>query len=195
MKKKMRKGLFMWAVVATMFVATGCDSWFDVDMPEDKVSYLEEDVYFVATSVICKHFTNVYAQYPDHENYFIELLGEDNGGVRDVMILDLLVPAKNPILEHEYLVGYKGEFIALSKYDVYDPYTGIQYMGGCYYARAKDGLISDYYGFLTEGSVLIYTIEDKYHISVNAKSLDHNVKVSYSGPLTVVEGKLEHTIQ
>lgn len=185
------KRVFLYvALVATLSLSmTACDSFLEVEQPEDKVSYLTKDVNFAATSIICKHFTELYMQYPYHENYFIELLGDEVDGVRDVMILDLLVPEDNPVLEAEYKVGYDGKFVALSKYDVFDPTTGFQYMGGCYYGRAVDGYIRDYYGFLTEGTVRITSLDGVYHIDVNAMSLEHEIKVQYSGPLTVIEGK------
>lgn len=185
------KRVFLYvALVATLALSmTACDSFLDVEQPEEKVSYLTQDVNFTATSIICKHFTELYMQYPHCENYYIEMVGDEVEGVREVMILDLLVPEDNPVLEAEFKVGYDGKFVALSKYDVFDPVTGFQYMGGCYYGKAVDGYIRDYYGFLTEGTVRISSLDGVYNIDVNAKSLDHEIKVLYSGPLTVIEGK------
>lgn len=182
----------VWMKIATIVVALStiaCDGLLDMDDPEQDVSTLTEDVNFVAESVICKRFDNVYADFYRYDNYFFEMVGEDKNGVKDVMILDLLVPDGTSSPVGEYKVGFVGNYIALAKLDLFDPNTGMLYYGGCYYGRADGGVVNEYYGFLTEGKVTISSLEDEYFITVDAKSEEHNVYVYYHGPLNVVLSK------
>lgn len=164
---------------------TACSEWLEEPEVEVEISRLDRDAEFVATNVICKRFEGVYASYPKGVNYFFELTNEAVDGLQQVMILDLVAPEGSTSFDGEYIVGYEGKYIALSRFDVFDPNTGLQYMGGTYYATAKNGFITDYYGFLTEGKVLIYTIEGVTHIVVDGKSLDRTVKVKYEGEVEV----------
>lgn len=177
------------SVAAALIVALGvssCEGWLDVENYQEPVSTLTKDVNFVAESVICKRFDNIYLNYRDYDNFSIELTSKDNNGEKEVMILDLLLPDGTASPEGEYQVGYAGKYIALSKFDLIDPATGFQYWGGSYYGVAKDGYIGDYYGFLTEGKVSVSTLEGQYYITVDAKSEAHNVYVYYHGPLDIV---------
>lgn len=181
------------SIAATMIVAlcvSACDGWLDVETPENKISYLTEDVNFTAESVIFKRYEGIYANYPEHANYFMELHGpKRDDGTMDAMILDLLVPKDNISPVGEYAVGYAGKYVALSHFEVYDPMTGFQYYGGCYYGLARDGYIGDYYGFLTEGKVTISELEGNYYVTVDAKSEEYNVYVHYQGPLELTESE------
>lgn len=192
------KRFFIMVASALLMVGgfSSCDWLLDVEQYEQEISTLEESVNFVADDAICKYFTAVYANYPNHNNFFFELTGPANEkGEQEVMILDLLLPKSkveegvDPLPVGKYKVGYAGDYIALSKFDAMDTSTGMMFMGGCYYGVAKNGVISDYYGFLTEGEVEISVLDGIYHITVDAKSEEYDVWVYYSGALEIIMGK------
>ena len=186
----MKRLMIIFATLAVALTMGGCDVWLDVEQEQVPISNLTKDVDFVATNIICKRYNSIYAAYPNCDNFSIQLTSDEVEGEREVVILDLLVPKGTEKPDAEYIVGYGGEgikYVALSKYDVYDIHTGVQYMGGSYYGVAKNGSIDDYYGFFTEGRVQIYAIEGTYHIIVDAKSEDRTVKMTYSGPLPITE--------
>lgn len=183
---------FAIAIVAALSFSA-CDSWLDVDEPEDIVSSLTKSVNFTAKNVVCKHFEAIYADYPTHDSFIFELTSDLVGARRDAIILDLLVPKGTEDFVGEYTVGYEGDYIALSKFNIYDPTTGIHYTAGSYYGMALNGYITDYYGFLTEGVVTITRTNEEtaeaaniYTIEVDAKSLAHTVKMTYTGPIEVL---------
>lgn len=174
------------ALVALLTV--GCDWLLEVNPADNNISRLTQDVEFTATSAACQHFTGVYADYPNRENFHIELLGDPQGDARDAMILDLLTPEGQTTPVGVFTVGTEGECIALSRYDVVDENTGIIYNGGCFYGRAIGGYIKDYFGFLTEGEVRITCSEEGvYDIEVTAKSGTYSVSVVYNGVFTANE--------
>lgn len=187
----MKKRVMMILASALMVVGLGaCDDFLNVENYEQEISTLTENVNFKADKAICKRFEDIYANYPKHTNYFFELTGpKDEKGEQDVMILDLMLPEIKVGLEGEYKVGYTGDYIALSKFDVIDSASGMMYTGGCCYGKAKNGYISDYYGYLTEGRVLISSVDGNYYVTVEAKSEEHTVWVQYIGPLEIIEGK------
>lgn len=177
-------------VVASVLLTLGlasCDGLLDVENYEPNFSTLTEDVNFTAESVVCKKFDSIYADYPKHTNLFLELAGPEKEGIKEVMILDLLLPELKASYDGEYKVGFSGDYIALPQINLLDPSNGMTYQGGCYYATAKNDILnSDYYGFLTEGKVIISSLEDTYYVTVEAKSEEHNIWVHYSGPMEVI---------
>ncbi len=187
----MKKRVLAFLASAVVMLGLGaCDGLLDVENYEQKISTLTENVHFKADAAICKRFDNIYVNYPKHTNYFFELTGpKDENGEQEVMILDLMLPNVKIGPEGEYKVGYTGDYIALSKFDVVDSASGMFYTGGCCYGKAKNGIISDYYGYLTEGRVLISSLDGEYYVTVEAKSEEHNIWVQYIGPLEIIEGK------
>lgn len=181
----------IWAVAVVMIAGlSACDSLLDVENYEQEISTLTENVNFKADEAICKRFEDIYINYPNYANYFFELTGpKDENGEQEVMVLDLMLPKLKLSPEGEYKVGYSGDYIALSKFDVVDSVSGMFYTGGCCYGKAKNGIISDYYGYLTEGRVLISSVDGEYYVTVEAKSEEHNIWVQYIGPLEIIEGK------
>lgn len=180
------------SILAAVIVALGfsaCDGLLDVENYEPKFSTLTEDANFTPESAMCKIFEGIYADYPKHTNLMFELVGPEVDGENEVMILDLLLPEVSTTYSGEYKVGFSGDHIALPQINLMDPSTGMIYQGGCYYGVAKNGLVGDYYGFLTEGKVIISQLEDDYFITVDAKSVEHNIYVHYQGPVEFIEGK------
>lgn len=178
---------FAAAVLATAML-TSCEGWLEYEETNTQISYLTKDVEFVAESASATHLKGVYASYNSCENFFLELVGTLRDGVQDVILLDLLAPANTPLPTGTFNVGYEGDFIALSRYDVMDQATGTLYTGGCYYGEARNNYLTDYYGFLTEGEVRISLDEEgEYHIEVDAKSVTHTVKMTYEGAMNIVD--------
>lgn len=182
------KGFLVKGLVALMMAlsVSACDEWLDVEDMEQPISTLTQDVNFTAEKVICKRFDNIYADFHRQDNFFLEMTATREDGQQDVMILDLLLPDGKATPEGEYKVGYAGNYIALSKMDLYDPGSGMMYMGGSYYGTAKEGYITDYYGFLTEGKVIISSLEGEYFVTVDAMSEEHKIYVYYHGPLEII---------
>lgn len=183
------RGIFRGLTVTLCaLLMAGCDWLLETDPVENDISHLTKDVEMVAVSATIKHFSGVYAEYPERENFIIELLGTPHGDVTEAMILDLLAPKGSPSAAGTYEVSSKGEYIALPRYAVVDEQTGFIYYGGCYYGQAVKGIIKDYFGFLTEGEVRVAELEDgSYHIEVTAKSGNNTVSVTYDGTPTKVE--------
>lgn len=180
--KRIVNGLLV--VLLAMTGLCSCDSWLDGEENETPLSNLAKDVDFVATSVVAQRFTGVYADYKTKDNYFLEFASDDRSGVRDVLVLELLTPVGQSSLVGEYTVGYEGERIVLSKYDVVDQTTGIFYTSGSFYAEAKNNFLTDYYGYLTEGTVTITLLEDDiYNVVVDAKSVLPTIRMTYTGKI------------
>lgn len=180
------------SILAAMIVAVGlsaCDGLLDVEKYEPKFSTLTEDVNFTPESALGKTFDSIYADYPKHTNLFFELVGPEVDGENEVMILDLLMPNNKVDYSGEYKVGFSGDYIALPQINLLNPANGMTYQGGCYYGIAKNGIVNDYYGFLTEGKVIISQLDDTYYITVDGKSVEHNIYVHYQGPVEIVKGE------
>lgn len=185
----MKKSLRLMLLVALMGVASGCDGLLESDPAENNITNISQDVDFEAKSATYKHFSGENSYYPQRENFVIELLGSE-GSVRDAMILDLLTPKGQTTPVGRYIVGSKGDYLALPKYDVLDSTTGLLYMGGSYYGRAVGGYIKDYFGFLTEGEVNICALADGgYSVVVDGKSGNYTIKVRYEGEITQIQPK------
>ncbi len=175
-------------LLVVMVAMTSCDSWLEGAESEASLSNLTEDVDFEAESVVGNHFSGVYASYKSSENFFLEFVGAEREGVKDVLVLDLIAPQGTKTIEGEYVVGYQGDYIALSRYDVVDQTTGMFFSGGSFYAEAIGNRLTDYMGFLTEGRVTISRIEEgNYQVVVDAKSELHTVKMTYSGTVPIRE--------
>ena len=182
----MKKSLIAMFLVTLACVASGCDSWLDPDPTDNNITLITQNVDFEAQSATCKRFSGALINFPERENFVIELLGKE-GSVRDAMILDLLAPKGAELPVGKFPVGQAGEYMALSRYDIMDSATGLFYMGGSYYGRVTDGFIKDYYGFLTEGEVNITLSEEGiYTIVVDAKSSNYTIKVRYEGEMTII---------
>ena len=182
----MKKSLIAMFLVALACVASGCDSWLEPDPTDNNITLITQNVDFEAQSATCKRFSGALINFPERENFVIELLGKE-GSVRDAMILDLLTPKGAELPVGKFPVGQADEYMALSRYDIMDSATGLFYMGGSYYGRVTDGFIKDYYGFLTEGEVNITLSEEGiYTIVVDAKSSNYTIKVRYEGEMTII---------
>lgn len=170
----------------------GCNKWLSENEPQQEVSVLTEDVEFVAQSVTAHRNSGIYAEYKGMENFFFEFVGEQRGGVCDVMILDLLAPSGTTTPVGTFTVGYSGNYIALSRYDVKDEISGLFYTGGCFYGEARDNFMTNYFGFLTEGEVVItLTEEGEYRVEVDAKSVVPTIKMTYTGEITFKQADSE----
>lgn len=183
----MKGRLWLWLMACAMLLGLdGCNEWLGEEEFEQEISFLTRDVDFVATSVNAKKYSGIYANYKSSENFFFQFLGDEReNGVRDVMHLDLIAPAGTVDPVGTYTVGYSGDYVALSRYDVVDQTSGMFYTGGSYYGEARGGYMSDYYGFLTEGKVVISrTAEGIYTVEVDAKSALPTVKMTYAGAIT-----------
>lgn len=182
----------LWVAMTIAAVAalgmTSCESLLGGEGGEVGLSYLEKDVDFEAVSVTAKRFSGIASTFQNYDNFTFEFVGADRSGVKDVLTLDLLAPKGTTDPAGEYVVGYGGDFVALSRYDVLDPTTNISYSGGSFYAEAMGGHISNYYGFLTEGRITISREgENEYRVVVNAKSMEHSVQMTYAGDWRLVE--------
>ena len=108
------------------------------------------------------------------------------------MILDLLAPSGTTTPVGTFTVGYSGNYIALSRYDVKDEISGLFYTGGCFYGEARDNFMTNYFGFLTEGEVVItLTEEGEYRVEVDAKSVVPTIKMTYTGEITFKQADSE----
>lgn len=181
--KRIANGLLV-AILVVVGLCS-CDSWLTSEETHTQLSYLTRDVDFVATSVTANHLTTSGADGTQpKEHFFLEFVGDNRSGVRDVLALDLLAPQGATTPAGEYVVGYEGEYVALSKYDVVDQTTGVFYTSGSFYAEAKNNFLTDYYGFLTEGTVTITQLEDgTYNVAVDAKSVLPTIKMTYTGKI------------
>lgn len=180
----------MLLLLALAVAMSSCDGLLESDPTDNNITLLTQNVDFEAHSATCKHFPGANINYPERENYVIELLGKDGGSIRDAMILDLLTPKGQTTPVGRFVVGKASDYMALSRYDVIDGATGMSYMGGSYYGRAVEGYIKDYYGFLTEGEVNICALpEGGYSVVVDAKSSDYTIKVRYEGVMEIIEPK------
>ncbi len=185
----MKRVKSIWAVVVLVALGfTSCNSWLDMEGEDDnQLSYLTSDVDFVAESVIAKHYPNSNMNGREYEKFFFEFVGADRSGKKDVMVLDLLAPDGTEIPTGVYEVGYTGDYVALSRYDVPDS-TGVYYSCGSYYGEAENNFLTDYYGFLTAGKVTILQPEaGTYQVEVDAKSLFTTVKMTYTGAIKIEE--------
>ena len=191
MVRKMRRLWIRGAMVVMMALGlSACEGWLDVEEMEQPISTLTENVNFTAEKVLCKRYDNIYADYYRYDNFFLELTTTPNeDGEQQVMILDLLLPDGTATPEGEYQVGYVGNYIALSRLELFDPGSGMLYMGGSYYGTAREGFVTDYYGFLTEGKVIISSLDGEYYVTVDAKSKEHKVYVYYHGPMEIIRPK------
>lgn len=178
----------MTIAVSVALGMTSCESLLGGEENEVGLSYLVEDVEFEAVSVTVKRFSGAYSNFQACDNFTFEFVGVDRSGIKDVLTLDLLAPEGTTDPSGEYIVGYSGDFVALSRYDVVDPSTNAAYSGGSFYAEARGGYISNYYGFLTEGRITISKVsENEYRVVVNTKSMEHSVKMTYTGGWTLIE--------
>lgn len=184
----MKRILSILATLVATLTMVSCDEWLSIDdQPQDVISTLSKDVDFEATNVICKHFEKIYGNYPNHDCFIFELTSDENNYQRDALILNLLVPHGTQTFVGEYAVGYDGDYIALSRFNIYDANSGVEYLTGSFYGRAIHGYIGDYYGFLTEGKVTITpeSEEGEYSIDVDAKSLERTVRTRYTGKVEI----------
>ncbi len=175
-------------LVALLFATVGlwsCDSLLGEEEGVGGLSNLTKDVEFVATSVIAKHNTNSIINNESCENFFLEFVGANRaGGFKDVIMLDLLAPRGAESLVGEYVVGYEGDYVALSRYDFVDQSTGSLFVGGSMYAEAKNNYLTDYFGYLTKGEVTITQSADgSYNVIVDAKSVYRTIKMTYTGKI------------
>lgn len=172
---------------ALLFATVGlwsCDSLLGEEESGSGLSSLTKDAEFVATSAVAQHHPDSSVNNELRENFLLEFVGAEQAGVCDVLILDLLAPDGAESLVGEYVVGYEGDFVALSRYDSKDPNTGLLYSGGSLYAEAKNGYLTDYFGYLTKGTITIQQLEDgTYNVAVDAKSVYHTIKMTYTGKI------------
>lgn len=165
----------------------GCDSWLEMNNEENNITRITENVDFVAVGATCNHYPAGSGEFADRENYTIELLGKEVGTLTDAMILDLIAPKGVTSPVGTYQVGNIGSYLALPRYDVTNVSTGQVYYGGSFYGRAVEGYIQDYFAFLTSGVVTIAhdPASNAYTITVDARSGDYTIKVSYVGVMTI----------
>lgn len=186
--KKMMMSVVAVAMMLTSL--TSCTSWLDDVNDDNEVPVLTRDASFVAESVIAKHYSGVYLNYKDYENFFFEFVGaESDDGKRDVVVLDLLAPEGTTVPTGTFTVSYSGDYIALPVYDIVDAGTNMRYRGGSYYGVAENGYIGDEYGFFTSGEVRISIDEEaNYTVEVDVKSNLPTIQMTYTGPIKFIEG-------
>lgn len=170
---------------------SSCESWLlGEEESNNQLSYLTTDVEFVATTLTARHLTGSVFNGVAKENFFLEFVGDEREGVKDVLILDLLAPKGTQSVAGEYAVGYEGDYIALSRYDLVDQKTGNIYTGGSFYAEAKGNYLTEYFGYLTGGKVTISQLEEGiYQVVVDALSVERTVKMTYTGKIEFVTPK------
>ncbi len=193
MKRRVRTNrgwIFATLAAVVMLPLSGCNEWLEKNYQDNNITRLHDDVDFVATSASFRHLTGAYAEFKERENFFIELLGDPTGATRDAMILDLVAPKGATTPEGTYTVGFVGDYVALSRYDVVDENSGMVFFGGSYYGQAVNGIIKDYYGFLTTGTVVVTRVGEEgnnYTVRVAAYSGDYSVSVTFDGEFQFIE--------
>lgn len=183
----MKKMIYGAVIAFVALLNVGCD-FLNVEEYNQPISTITENVNFTATEAIVKQFDRLYINYSQHQSYVVELLGPEENGERQAMILDLLLPNTLDGMEGEYTVGYSGTFIALGRVEVVNGATGMMSYGGCYYGKAKGGYISDEYAFLTEGKVTVSSLDGEYFITVDAKSEENSIWAYFNGPVEIIDG-------
>ncbi|MBO5662207.1 MAG: hypothetical protein J6R93_07040 [Tidjanibacter sp.] len=186
----MKRMIYGVVVAMVMALNVGCDLLLDVDNYEQPLSTLTADVNFTASEQpVIRQFDVLYPDFRNHQSFVVELIGPEVDGKRDAVVLDLLAPKTTLSIEGEYTVGFTGDYIALPRLDLINNATGMMQYGGSYYGKAMDGVIGDYYGFLTEGKVMVSSLDGEYFITVDAKSEEHNIWAYYHGPVEIIRGK------